>query len=328
MLWLTSTSARKACSLTGAAGDEEEADRLPDALVDEHVRKERLLGHRRRRRRQRADRRGLRQIDLQNANLRHVAESAFGAALVAQFELQFHRIGCRPRDRQRRQETVEVDLHLAEVLVGLHLALGQGEATGLCTVAQRAYGDLVLVQVEAGLDAKADFDRVAVHGKYLGNEYFVNGREVRVAAEAAEAGRFPERQLRLRCGHRAQCDRFRPDLRRVAEADVVVAALALDDELGCRRSFAADRVRDLDGEAVAIDLLAAEELVLVIEAAGQNGFAETPRRRAALEAEPALVKVSVLVQRPVDLEGVARIGHGVAKCLLDGNEVVVGLCRG
>ena len=58
---------------------------------------------------------------------------------------------------------------------------------------------------------------------------------------------------------------------------------------GAPRSLAADRVRDLDGKPVAVDLLAAEELVFVIDAAGQHGLTERDGRGAALEAEAALV---------------------------------------
>ena len=164
-----------------------------------------------------------------------------------------------------------------------------------------------------------ELNGIAVDGKHLREEHLVGGREFRLRTAATERA---ELQFRLRGCCRFQCDRLGPALWRVADADVVVAALRFDDEVRCRGAFALDRVGNPDEEEVAIDFLLAEELVLVVDAFRKLRCAEDDSRCAALERQLVPVQVRVFVNRPVDLECVPRVRDDILECLGDGQELV------
>jgi hypothetical protein len=80
-----------------------------------------------------------------------------------------------------------------------------------------------------------------------------------------------------------QRNRLGPDLRWIANADVVVAALALDDQVCCRRTIPGNRIRNPDKEPIAIDFLLAEEFVFVVQSLRQLCRTEADCRGPAFE---------------------------------------------
>ena len=60
-----------------------------------------------------------------------VAQSAFGAALVSDFELELHCLGRCTRQRQPREYVFDVNLGFAEELVELEFAFRQVELAKL-----------------------------------------------------------------------------------------------------------------------------------------------------------------------------------------------------
>ena len=59
-----------------------------------------------------------------------LVENADVDRLVADLEIECHRLGCRASDGDRRNDAVEVHLHLAERFVDLHLAFRQVRLAG------------------------------------------------------------------------------------------------------------------------------------------------------------------------------------------------------
>ena len=130
-------------------------------------------------------------------------------------------------------------------------------------------------------------------------------------------------QLQFRFGVGLQCDRFGPGLRRVADADVVITALRLDNQVRRCGTIAFDRVGDRYEEEVSVDFLLSEVVVLVVDALRQHGLAKHDSRRAALKGQLSFVEIGVLVDRPVDLESLARVADNVTEGLLDGQQLVL-----
>ncbi len=273
--------------------------------------------------RQRGGRGRLRQLDVHDPGDRRITDSAIGASLVFEFEIEGEGVGCRADERQSCEHVAEIHFLFAEILVGLHLAGRQIELPEQDPVRVTGCGDLVLIQVVAVGDPDRDLDGVGIDPCQhrlkclVDRQEFVAGPEQRAARRGLDeldfrAVRFSGQQL----------DRFGPGLRRIAEPDVG-AALRLDDEIHRRRRLAGYRVGNADEEAVTVDLLHAKELVFVMQAGRQLVIAKNYRVRAAGIGHLAAVQVVAFLDQPVDLDGLAGIRHGIAVGLFGAKNVLV-----
>ncbi len=91
---------------------------------------------------------------------------------------------------------------------------------------------------------------------------------------------------------------FTPCLRRITDADNIVAALALDNKLDARRPLASDRIRNPYKETIAVNLLQAEELVFVRLAVRQTRLAEHHGAIGAVELELVAIQVAAVCRSP------------------------------
>ena len=181
----------------------------------------------------------------------------------------------------------------------------------------------MLVEIKAGLDAKTDFHGIAVDNKYIGEEHFF-GRWEFAFATAAEVAEIELAGLRCRFRHD---NVFDPLLRHVAKT-TVGAATALDSQRYGGGPVTLDRVGNAHEKAAAMDDLLAEELVRVDLALGEFGLAEHDGVIAGFETEGTLIHVETVIDRPVDLECIARVEYDITKDVLRRGRIVVGCIRG
>ena len=124
-----------------------------------------------------------------------------------------------------------IDLHVPEILIGLHLAGRQLESAELNLVRIDRCRDLVLVQVVSGGDPDRDFDSIAVERGQDWLECLVHRQEISVgAAKGAKRAGFAQLNFPAIIIAGQQRYRLGPGLRRIAES-YVNAALRLDDEI-------------------------------------------------------------------------------------------------
>ena len=241
---------------------------------------------------------------------RRIADAAIGAALVAQLDIQIHRLRRGAGDRQLAENVAVVDLHLAKVLVGLHLAVREIKHARLRDIRLRTRGYLVLVQVVAVGDAEGDLDGVAVDRRQDRLECFVYGQEVGIRAPYGSEGLAKRNLARvvIACD---QSHRLRPGLGGVTKPDWFVAALGLDNDVSRIRQIARNGVGDANEEATPVNLLLAEELVLVVLALRHFDVTEGDAGRTALVGHLVSVEVVAVLDGPVDLDRVAGVGRRV-----------------